>query len=305
MDIRALNGRRSAGDPTSRPQPSREDLLRPLPRIRISTILTVVAVFGIYVWGVQGTRARPEELIAGIPNILDFLSRLFPPQLDIEPYALPIPAFALEWFGGVAPTIPFPTVMFAIIETVQMAIIGTTLAIFLAIPFGLLAARNTTPHPWIYSGTRMLLNINRAIPDIIFALIFVAAVGLGPFGGVLALAIGSIGFMGKLYAEAIEAINPQQVLAIKATGAGRMQSFLYGAVPQALPLAASYSLLLFESNVRSATILGLVGAGGVGFVLNKYLALFQYQKLMGALILIIIAVTLIDRLRAYLRSKII
>jgi phosphonate transport system permease protein len=151
----------------------------------------------------------------------------------------------------------------------------------------------------------MLLNINRAIPEIIFALIFVAAVGLGPFGGVLALAIGSIGFMGKLYAEAIEAIDPQQVLAVKATGAGRIQSFLYGAVPQALPLVASYSLLLFENNVRSATILGLVGAGGVGFVLNKYLALFQYQKLMGALILIIIAVTLIDRISAHLRSKII
>lgn len=305
MDTQALNGRRAAAERPARPQPSREELLRPLPRIKISTILLAVLIAGVYVWGVQGTRARPEELIAGIPNILNFLSRLFPPELDFEPLALPVPAFALGAFGGVAPTIPFPTVMFAIIETVQMAIIGTTLAIFLALPFGLLAARNTTPHPWVYSGTRMVLNINRAVPDIIFALIFVAAVGLGPFGGVLALAIGSIGFMGKLYAEAIEAIDPQQVLAVKATGAGRMQAFLYGAVPQALPLVASYSLLLFENNVRSATILGLVGAGGVGFVLNKYLALFQYQKLMGALILIILAVTLIDRVSAHLRSKII
>jgi phosphonate transport system permease protein len=305
MDTPALNGRRATADLTARPQLSREELLRPLPKIRISTILVAVLIFGMYIWGVQGTRARPEELIAGVPNILNFISRLFPPAFDVERYAVPLPAFALDWFGGVAPTIPYPTVMSAIIETVQMAIIGTTLAIFLALPFGLLAARNTTPHPWVYSGTRMLLNINRAIPDIIFALIFVAAVGLGPFGGVLALAIGSIGFMGKLYAEAIEAIDPQQVLAVKATGAGRTQAFLYGAVPQALPLVASYSLLLFENNVRSATILGLVGAGGVGFVLNKYLALFQYQKLMGALILIILAVTLIDRISAHLRSKII
>ena len=126
----------------------------------------------------------------------------------------------------------------------------------------------------MYGATRLILNANRAIPDIIFALIFVAAVGLGPFGGVLALAIGSIGFMAKVYAEAIEAIDPQQVLAIKATGASRVQTIVYSVAPQAMPMIASYSLLLFESNIRSATILGIVGAGGVGFELQKYMSLF-------------------------------
>ena len=141
------------------------------------------------------------------------------------------------------------------------------------------------------------------MPDIIFALIFVAAVGLGPFSGVLALAVGAIGFMGKLYAEAIESIDPQQVQAVRATGANPLQTFVFGAVPQALPLVAAYSLLLFETNVRSATILGIVGAGGVGFVLSKYMALFQYQRLLGALILIILAVTLIDRASDALRGE--
>lgn len=288
----------------SMPTRPREDFLRPLPRVGIRALLVIALIIGIYLWGIQGTRAEPEELIAGVPNIINFTLRLLPPQLDFEAYAVPLPSPVQAWVGPEPLTVQLPVVLFSIIETVQMAIIGTTLAIILALPFGLLAAQNTTPHKLVYQGTRVLLNINRAIPDIIFALIFVAAVGLGPFGGVMALAIGSIGFMGKLYAEAIEAIDPQQVLAIRATGANSLQSFLYGAVPQALPLVASYSLLLFENNVRSATILGLVGAGGVGFLLNKYLALFQYRKLMGALILIIIAVTLIDRFSAYLRRKI-
>jgi phosphonate transport system permease protein len=198
-----------------------------------------------------------------------------------------------------------PLTLIALIETVQMAIIGTLIGIVLSLPFGLLAARNTSPSRGVYQTTRFVLNMNRAIPNIIFALIFVSAVGLGPFAGVLALGIGSIGFMGKLYSEAIEAIDPQQVLAVRATGAGPLQAFLYAVVPQAMPLIASYSLYLFETNVRSATILGLVGAGGVGFLMSKYMALFQYRKLTGALILVIAMVTLLDRGSAYLRKRII
>jgi phosphonate transport system permease protein len=132
----------------------------------------------------------------------------------------------------------------------------------------------------------------------------VAAVGLGPFGGVLALAIGSIGFMAKVYAEAIEAIDPQQVQAVRATGAGRLQTIVYAVVPQAMPMIASYSLLLFESNVRSATMLGIVGAGGIGFELQKFMSLFQYQALTGALIVIIIVVTVIDRASDRIRRSI-
>ncbi|MFN8440206.1 MAG: ABC transporter permease subunit [Caldilineaceae bacterium] len=112
----------------------------------------------------------------------------------------------------------------------------------------------------------------------------------------MALAISSIGSVSKLYAEAIEQIDPQQVLAVRATGANRLLTFIYAVIPQALPVMASYTLLLFEGNIRHASILGLVGAGGVGFVIQKYIALFQYTRLMGTVILMVITVTLIDRL---------
>lgn len=283
----------------------RERLLNPYPRVRLRLIGMVTLAVAVFAWGIAGTNARLGELIEGIPNIVDFITRLFPPQLEFDPTTVAIPALLQPLLGAAEWTFPMPVIIFAIIETVQMAIIGTVAAVVLSAPFGLLAARNTSPHPAVYQATRLLLNMNRAVPDIIFALIFVAAVGLGPFGGVLALAVGSIGFMGKLYAEAIEAIDPQQVLAVRATGASRLQAFLYSVVPQALPLIASYSLYLFELNIRAASILGLVGAGGVGFIISKYMSLFQYRRLMGAMILIIITVTLIDRASDYLRKKII
>jgi phosphonate transport system permease protein len=280
--------------------PTREEfrakLLSPWPRIGVTTVLVALVCLALIAWGVEGTNASPGELIEGAPNIANFVSRLFPPRFDVQPWNIVLP-------GGVEFTPQAPRVIPYLVETIQMAIIGTLLGVIMSLPFGLLAARNTSPHPVVYSITRMLLNVNRAIPDIIFALIFVAAVGLGPFGGVLALAVGSVGSLAKLYAESIEAIDPQQVAAVRATGASQMQAFMFGVAPQALPLVASYSLLYFEVNVRSATILGLVGAGGVGFILGKYISLFQYKELMGALIFIIIMVTLIDRFSDYLRKR--
>lgn len=276
----------------------RERLLHPWPRVTIKGIVTILAIVLMYAWGVAGTNASPGELIEGLPNIWDFLVRLFPAQWVMEDVAVSLGPIN---FGEVR----VPEVLPALIETIQMAIIGTSLAIVISLPFGLLAARNVSPHRFVYQTMRFLLNVNRAVPDIIIALVFVAAVGLGPFSGVLALAIGSIGTTAKLYAEAIEAIDPAQVQAVNATGANRIQTFSFGVVPQALPLVASYSLLLFEGNVRSASILGIVGAGGVGLILNKYMALFKYQELMGALILLVVAVTILDRISDAIRRRII
>lgn len=288
----------------------KKSLLNPWPRITLRTLAVMLLLVVFLSWGVNGTNVQPGELIEGIPNIIDFVRRLFPPIFDTYPQPLMTPAvqvlgLTIPSMGLVNVTIPFPEVVIAIAETVQMAVIGTVLGVILAAPFGLLAARNTSPHPWIYQSTRLLLNANRALPEIVYALIFVAAVGLGPFGGVLALAVGAVGSMGKLYAEAIESIDPQQVLAVRATGANRLLTFFYSVIPQALPLIASYSLLLFEGNIRHASILGLVGAGGIGFTIGKYMALFQYTRLMGAVILLVITVTLIDRISDYLRKRII
>ncbi|MGD9892291.1 MAG: phosphonate ABC transporter, permease protein PhnE [Dehalococcoidia bacterium] len=288
---------------------NREELLRPWPKISFKAIGIILLIVAAFYWSLQGTRAAPAELIDGIPNIVNFVKRMFPPQFETQTETLQTPEIALPFgitiprigFAGI--TFPYPIILNAIVETIQIAIIGTALAIVISAPFAVLAARNIAP-PLVYATTRFGLNVNRAIPDLIFALIFVAAVGLGPFGGVLALAVGSIGFMAKVYAESIEAIDPQQVLAVRATGAGRLQTIVYAVAPQALPMIASYSLLLFETNVRAATILGIVGAGGVGFELNKYMALFQYQLLTGALIIIIIVVTVLDRVSDRIRRRI-
>lgn len=205
--------------------------------------------------------------------------------------------------GGNVTTIGWPIIINSIIETIQMALIGTLGAVILSIPLSLMAARNISPHPIIFRSTRFLLNILRSIPELIYGLIFVAAVGLGPFPGVLALIFGSIGSLSRVFAEAIEQIDPQQVLAVQATGSGQVQTFVYAVIPQALPLLISYSIIFFESNVRSATILGLVGAGGIGFEINKYLSLFQYDRLMGTIIVLVVAVTIIDRFSNYVRSR--
>jgi phosphonate transport system permease protein len=282
-------------------------MLRPIPRVGVRTLLVIGLLVAAFYWGVQGTQASPAELVKGLPNIWDFVQRMTPPKFETETKVLSTPSVGL--LGVTLPTVstgidyPYPVIVNAIIETIQIAIIGTTLAIVISAPFALLAARNIAPPP-LYGLTRLLLNANRAIPDLIFALIFVAAVGLGPFGGVLALAIGSIGFMAKVYAESIEAIDPQQVQAVRATGAGRIQTIVYAVVPQAMPMIASYSLLLFESNVRSATMLGIVGAGGIGFELQRFMSLFQYQQLLGALIVIVIVVTVIDRASDRIRRSI-
>jgi phosphonate transport system permease protein len=285
----------------------RTELLRPLPRFNAKSWVVIGLLIAAFYWGVQGTKASPAELIDGLPNIWDFIQRMFPPRFETETRVLSTPGLSI--LGVSLPTVstgidyPYPTIIKAIVETIQIAIIGTSLAIVISAPFAVLAARNIAPPP-LYAVTRLLLNANRAIPDLIFALIFVAAVGLGPFGGVLALAIGSIGFMAKVYAESIEAIDPQQVLAVRATGAGRLQTIVYAVAPQAMPMIASYSLLLFESNVRSATMLGIVGAGGIGFELQKFMSLFQYRELTGALIVIIIVVTVIDRASDRIRKSI-
>lgn len=283
----------------------RSSLLASWPRLSLRSFVVVLGVVLVYWWSLTGTNMSPAELVRGIPNIFGLLGRMVPPQFAMDTLTVEVPfGLTLPYFGeSIAVTVP--EVIPSIIQTVQMAIVGTTLGILLSLPFGLLAARNTSPHPWIYQGTRIFLNSARAIPGLVVALIFVASVGLGPFAGVLAIAIGEIGVLGKLFAESIEAIDPQQVQAVRATGASRLQVFVYGVIPQALPVATSYSLLVFEGNVRSATILGIVGAGGVGFILSKYLALFQYQLLTGALILILITVTIIDRFSDYIRRRLI
>lgn len=186
------------------------------------------------------------------------------------------------------------------ILTVQIAAWGTALAVAAAVPFGILSSANIAPW-WIYQPVRRLMDAFRAIHEVVFAVLFVVAVGLGPFAGVMALFVHTTGILAKLFSEAVEAIDPRPVEAIRATGATRLQEVVFGVIPQVLPLWISFSLYRFESNVRSATVLGLVGAGGIGQVMFESIRGFYYAETAAILILVIVTVTIVDLISQQLR----
>jgi phosphonate transport system permease protein len=186
--------------------------------------------------------------------------------------------------------------------TLQMALWGTFLAIVLAVPLGLLAARNVTP-VWLQQPVRRLLDLMRSVPDLVFGAIFVAAVGLGPFAGVMALAINTGGVLGKLFSEAVEAIDKAPVEAVRATGAWPLQEIVWGVIPQVAPLWTSYALYRFESNARSATVLSLIGAGGIGQALFDSIDSFAFDQTSAIIIVIVAAVSGIDLLSQAIRTR--
>jgi phosphonate transport system permease protein len=187
------------------------------------------------------------------------------------------------------------------IVTIQIAIWGTLLAILGAIPFGLMSARNVSP-AWIRQPTRRLMDVFRAVNEMVFALLFVTAVGLGPFAGVLALFVHTMGTLAKLFSEAVEAIDPRPVEGIRATGAHSLEEIAFGVIPQVMPLWISYSLYRFESNVRSATVLGIVGAGGIGLLLWDAMRNFEYTATAAILVIIIVVVSILDLISSAVRK---
>jgi phosphonate transport system permease protein len=190
------------------------------------------------------------------------------------------------------------------VVTIQIAIWGTALAVFLGIPFAILSSANVCPQ-WVVQPVRRLMDACRAINEIVFALMFVVAVGLGPFAGVMALFIHNLGVFAKLFSEAVEAIDPRPVEGIRATGARRLQEVIFGVVPQVTPLWSSLSLYRLETNVRSATTLGIVGAGGIGQTLYESIRAFQYGETAAQVIIVVVTVMAIDLLSARLRKALI
>jgi phosphonate transport system permease protein len=186
--------------------------------------------------------------------------------------------------------------------TIQIAMWGTALAVVIAIPFGLACARNVSPI-WLQQPMRLLMNLLRSIPDLVVGTLFIVAVGLGPFAGVMALALNTGGVLAKLFSEAVESIDKGPVEGVRATGASKLQEVVWGVIPQVGPLWTSYALYRFESNSRSATVLGLIGAGGIGQLLFETLNAFDYHHLSAIVIVIIVAVTLIDLLSQLMRSR--
>jgi len=204
----------------------------------------------------------------------------------------------------------------ALLETVAIAIWGSLFAVLAAVPVSVLAATNTLEivcqgdsrmHRAIrwfsYFVIRRFLDFCRGFNEFVMALIFVAVIGLGPFAGVLALAIHTFGVLGKVFSEAIETIDPGQVEAVMASGAGAVQVVVFSVLPQVMPLMVSYSLLRFESNVRSATILGFCGAGDIGFLMFDKLNGYLYREVATMMIMVIISVSIIDYLCGKLRNQ--
>ncbi|MBK8132184.1 MAG: phosphonate ABC transporter, permease protein PhnE [Gammaproteobacteria bacterium] len=198
-----------------------------------------------------------------------------------------------------------PQLLAKILETIEMTVLGTAVAIVVSLPLGILAAGNATPHPVVYRVTRDLLSLMRALPELVWALVFVSAVGLGPLPGVMALAFVTVGFMGKFFAESIEVVDHKAVEGVRAHGAGWLQVRLFAMLPQALPDFVGTVMYILDHNLRAAAILGLVGAGGIGYDLVMSMRLFQYDRLLLIALSIYLVVTVLDRASDRLRSRII
>ncbi|MBU9714082.1 phosphonate ABC transporter, permease protein PhnE [Bacillus tamaricis] len=188
-------------------------------------------------------------------------------------------------------------------ETVAIAYAGTLMGAILAIPVGFLAARNVGGH-FTFVG-KAILNAVRAFPEILFAIIFVAAVGMGPFAGVLAISINSIGMLGKLYSEVIESIDMEIISTLKATGASKLQVLVYGVIPQVIPEFSSYALYRYEIDVRSSSVLGIVGAGGIGAPLILAANQRNFEEVGMMLFIIVLTVTVIDLISTNIRKRLV
>ena len=187
-------------------------------------------------------------------------------------------------------------------QTIQIALWGTFLAVFLAVPLGLAAARNIAPI-WVVTPVRWVMNLLRSIPDLVIGLLFIVAVGLGPLAGVLAITLNTAGVLAKLFSEAVESIDKGPVEGVRATGGSGLHEIVWGVIPQVAPLWTSFALYRFESNSRSATVLGLIGAGGIGQVLFDSMNAFDFSAVSAIVIVVVIAVTLIDMLSQAMRKR--
>ncbi|HJV54566.1 MAG TPA: phosphonate ABC transporter, permease protein PhnE [Methylomirabilota bacterium] len=239
------------------------------------------AVVAVFVWSAVATEVSIGRMVEGLPFMWDFLRRMVPPDPSVLGNAIR-----------------------GAIQTIQIAIVGTVVAAVLALPVGFAAARNAAPR-WLFYTSRLLLNAFRAVDTLVYALFFVAAVGLGPFPGVLAVIVYTATVLAKLYSEAIEAIEPGPVEAVRATGATALQVLRWGVLPQLVPQFLSFTLYRFETNIRAAAVLGFVGAGGIGFYVQTYLRLLNYPAAASVLLVLVALVMVVDFASSRLRARLV
>ncbi len=254
--------------------------LRPVPRPRARFFLLLILGVAFYAVCLHVADVSIPRLLEGLPRLAGWIARSWPPDLS------EIDVLAIRG-----------------LETVAMATVGVSFGAVIAVPLCLLAARNVGMSPMLALPARWLLNALRGIDSFVFALIFVAAVGLGPFAGVLGVALHTAGSIAKLWAESIETAEAGPTEAARMSGAGRLKIFLHVQLSDVLPQLASILLYMWEFNVRASTVLGIVGAGGIGQELKNSVDLLQFDRVLTILIVILVMVTTIDQLSAWLRRR--
>ena len=245
--------------------------------LRLAAVMAFVA---IVVQAAIVVRARPQDLITGARGMADIIGRAMPPDFA---------RINVIWWP--------------VLETVDIAIFGTLGGVALAVPLAILAAANVTPSRALYFAARGAIGFARSVPDLVWALLFVTAVGLGPFPGALALSVHSVGMLGRLFAETIEHMDMAPIDALTLTSARRMQVFSHGVIPSVLPSLTGITLYRFDENIRSSLVLGFVGAGGIGFELLSAMSLFQYRLVSLYLIVTFVLVIAAERMSALIRAR--
>ena len=256
------------------------------------------------------THLKPQWSWKTLVSIVLFCSILVFIVKDLEINFIKLASDSSKYFGDILSRMLPPDfsnlnlLIYAMFETIEIAFLGTFIAIVLSIPFGLFSARNLAPNYFVYIICKTIVIFFRAIPEFIIAMILVIAIGFGAMPGVLALGLHTMGFLAKFYAEDIEHINTGPIDALRSSGATKSQIISYGIIPQILPAFVANNLYILDRNVRMATMLGIVGAGGIGYELQSSFRMFEYEKVSAIIILIFITIFGIDYLSSLIRSKI-
>ncbi|QGH36531.1 phosphonate ABC transporter, permease protein PhnE [Gracilibacillus salitolerans] len=248
-------------------------------KTKLIITIALMVVTGFYLLSSIKTESFIVHFFVKLPNVFGLVGDFFPPDWSYVNQVWP-----------------------KLFETLHIAIIATTIAVIISIPFSLLTANNVTTNTWIYQGMRLILNIIRTIPDIILAVVFVGLFGIGAFSGIIALIIFAVGILVKLMSEVIETIDMNQTEAIRASGGNGMQTISFAIVPQVLPQFISFSLYVFEINIRASLVLGLVGAGGIGQLLNTQINFMNYPAVSTIIIIVFAVVVVIDFISGKLRE---
>jgi phosphonate transport system permease protein len=245
-------------------------------RARLVGMIVAVCMVSLWITGFFDA----QRLIEGVPALAQLFREMVPPDFSRLPH----------WLKP-------------LLDTLAMSVAGTVLAVVLSLPLALLSAANTSPHPVVYQCCRVVLSFLRSVPEIIMGIIFVAAVGFGALPGVLALGMHSVGMVGKFYAEAIEHVDPQAIEAVRAAGASPFQVITHAVMPQVLPQLADITIYRWEYHFRASAVLGIVGAGGIGFELIAALRIIEYAQVSAILLTILACVIVVDGLGAWLRRR--